>query len=119
MYRDGEEYEREAFEDEFEGMKLNKDTTKAIEYFKLIGDSFAVGEIYKDEGDFDEAIKWYKKELTGEEVAWAIYYIANVYEKSGDTDNAVKYYRMLTERNYNVPAKRKERFVSYGPDGRN
>ena len=118
MYRDGEEYEREAFEDEFEGMKLNKDTTKAIEYFKLIGDSFAVGEIYKDEGDFDEAIKWYKKELTGEEVAWAIYYIANVYEKSGDTDNAVKYYRMLTERNYNVPAKRKERFVSYGPDGK-
>ena len=118
MYRDGEEYEREAFDDEFEGMKLNKDTTKAIEYFKLIGDSFAVGEIYKDEGDFDEAIKWYKKELTGEEVAWAIYYIAKVYEKSGDTDNAVKYYRMLTERNYNVSAKRKERFVSYGPDGK-
>lgn len=118
MYRDGEEYEREAFEDEFEGMKLNKDTTKAIEYFKLIGDSFAVGEIYKDEGDFDEAIKWYKKELTGEEVAWAIYYIAKVYEKAGDTDNALKYYRMLTERNYNVPEKRKERFVSYGPDGK-
>ena len=32
MYRDGKKYEREAFEDEFEGVKLNKDTTKAIEY---------------------------------------------------------------------------------------
>lgn len=38
MYRDGEEYEREAFDEEFEGMKLNKDAVKAIEYFKLIGD---------------------------------------------------------------------------------
>ena len=122
MYRDGEEYEHEAFDEdfdeEFEGMKLKKDTTKAIEYFKLIGDSLAVGEIYKDEGDFDEAVKWYEKELTGENVAWAIYDIAEVYEKAGDTDNAVKYYRMLTERNYNVPAKHKERFVSYGPDGK-
>lgn len=51
-------------------------------------------------------------------MAWAIYYIAKVYEKAGDTDDAVKYYRMLTERNYNVPAKHKERFVSYGPDGK-
>ena len=114
MYRDGEEY----FDDEFEGMKLNKDTAKAIEYFKLIGDSFTIGEIYEDDGDFDEAVKWYEKELTGENVAWAIFSIAELYEKAGDTDNAVKYYKMLTAKNYNVPTKRKERFVSYSPDGK-
>lgn len=118
MYRDGEKYEREAFDDEFEGMKLHKNTAKAIEYFKLIGDSLAVGEIYEDEGNFDEAVKWYEKELTGENVAWAICGIAEVYEKSGDIENAVKYYRMLAEKNYNAPAKHKERFVSYGPDGK-
>ena len=114
MYRDGEEY----FDDEFEDMKLNKDTAKAIEYFKLIGDSLSIGEIYEDNGDFDEAVKWYEKELTGENVAWAIFSIAELYEKAGDTDNAVKYYRMLAEKNYNVPTKRKERFVSYSPDGK-
>ena len=118
MYRDGEEYEREAFDDEFEGMKLHKDTAKAIEYFKLIGDSDALREIYEAEGNFAEAIEQYKKEMTGENIAWSIFSIAELYEKAGDKDNAVKYYRMLAEKNYNAPAKRKERFVSYGPDGK-
>lgn len=118
MYRDGEEYEREAFDDEFEGMKLHKDTAKAIEYFKLIGDSDALREIYEAEGNFAEAIEQYKREMTGENIAWSIFSIAELYEKAGDKDNAVKYYRMLAEKNYNAPAKRKERFVSYSPDGK-
>lgn len=113
MYRDGEDYEREAFDDEFEGAKLAADTAKAIAFFELAEDYCSVGDIHKAAGNFAEALAWYEKAVAGEHRAYAIFCIASTHQAAGNLDAAAEFYRQLVDF---VP--KRETFTSYSPNGK-
>ena len=43
---------------------------------------------------YDDAIKWYNKDLEIEEYAWSYYGIASIYGRWGDVDNTVSYLKL-------------------------
>jgi len=63
-------------------------------------------------GNYDEAIKWYKKDLEVEEFEWSYYGIASIYGRKGDIKNTIKYLKLAIAINPNVKnaAKNEEDF---------
>lgn len=58
-------------------------------------------------GHYDEAIKWYEKDLEVENFEWSYYGIASIYGRKGDTSNAVKYLKLAIDINPNVKTEAK------------
>jgi len=52
--------------------------------------------------NYDEAIKWYKKDLEVEKFEWSYYGIASIYGRKGDIKNTVKYLKLAIDINPNV-----------------
>ncbi|MGV8980480.1 tetratricopeptide repeat protein [Clostridium sp.] len=63
-------------------------------------------------GHYDEAIKWYKKDLEVEKFEWSYYGIASVYGRKGDINNTIKYLKLAIDINANIKntAKNEEDF---------
>ncbi|MGH4139237.1 tetratricopeptide repeat protein [Clostridium sp.] len=53
-------------------------------------------------GHYDEAIKWYKKDLEVEKFEWSYYGIASIYGRKGDVNNTIKNLKLAIEINPNV-----------------
>ncbi|MCB2295570.1 hypothetical protein LGK95_19000 [Clostridium algoriphilum] len=53
-------------------------------------------------GNYDEAIKWYKKDLEVEKFVWSYYGIASIYGRKGDINNAIKYLKLAIDINPNI-----------------
>lgn len=53
-------------------------------------------------GYYDEAIKWYKRDLEVEKFEWSYYGIASIYGRKGDIDNTVKYLKLAIDINSNI-----------------
>ncbi|WP_312884250.1 tetratricopeptide repeat protein [Clostridium psychrophilum] len=47
--------------------------------------------------NYDEAIKWYKKDLEVENYEWSYYGIASIYGRRGDVKNAIKYLKLAID----------------------
>ena len=57
---------------------------------------------------YDEAIKWYKKDLEVEQFEWSYYGIASIYGRKGDVKNTVEYLKLAIDINPNVKNAAKE-----------
>ena len=66
-------------------------------------------ELYRN---YDEAIKWYKKDLEVEKFEWSYYGIASIYGRKGDIENTIKYLKLAIDINPNIKnaAKNEEDF---------
>ena len=53
-------------------------------------------------GHYDEAIKWYKKDLEVENFEWSYYGIASIYGRKGDVNNTIKYLKLAIDINPNI-----------------
>jgi len=53
-------------------------------------------------GYYDEAIKWYKKDLEVEKFEWSYYGIASIYGRKGDIGNTIKYLKLAIDINPNI-----------------
>ncbi|MCA1076031.1 hypothetical protein K9O30_20370 [Clostridium bowmanii] len=53
-------------------------------------------------GHYDEAIKWYKKDLELENFEWSYYGIASIYGRKGDRSNTIKYLTLAIDINPNI-----------------
>lgn len=47
--------------------------------------------------NYDEAIKWYKKDLEVENYEWSYYGIASIYGRRGDVKNTIKYLKLAID----------------------
>ncbi|MBU3143678.1 tetratricopeptide repeat protein [Clostridium sp. CF012] len=63
-------------------------------------------------GHYDEAIKWYKKDLEVEKFEWSYYGIASIYGRKGDIESTIKYLKLAIDINPNIrnAAKNEEDF---------
>lgn len=52
---------------------------------------------YELNGDYDNAIKWYDKDLEIENYIWSYYGKASIYGRRGDVENTIKYLKIAIE----------------------
>lgn len=77
-----------------------KDIDKSLDIKNDYGYAmFNKGLGYELLGYFDEAIKWYKKDLEIEEYSWSYYGIASIYGRRNDAASTVKYLKKAIELN--------------------
>jgi tetratricopeptide (TPR) repeat protein len=102
-----------AYSGDFEGGM--KQIDKALELNPNYGyarfNKALANELY---GHYDEAIKWYNKNLEIEKFEWSYYGIASVYGRKGDVNNVIKYLKLAIEINSSIKdaAKSEEDFDS-------
>ena len=83
-----------------EGMKqIDKALELKPNYGYAIFNKALANELY---GYYDEAIKWYKKDLEVEKSEWSYYGIASIYGRKGDINNTVKYLKLAIAINANI-----------------
>jgi tetratricopeptide (TPR) repeat protein len=102
-----------AYSGDFEGGM--KQIDKALELNPSYGYArFNKALAYELYGYYDEAIKWYNKNLEVEKFEWSYYGIASIYGRKGDVNNVIKYLKLAIEINPSIKdaAKSEEDFDS-------
>lgn len=83
-----------------EGMRqIDKALELKPNYGYAIFNKALANELY---GFYDEAIKWYKKDLEVEKSEWSYYGIASIYGRKGDINNTTKYLKLAIAINENI-----------------
>lgn len=89
-----------------EGMRqIDKALALKPNYGYAIFNKALANELY---GYYDEAIKWYKKDLEVEKNEWSYYGIASIYGRKGDINNTVKYLKLAIAINANIKSTAKD-----------
>lgn len=79
-----------AYNGNFDGAM--KDINKSLQINEDYGYAkFNKALTYELYGNMDEALKWYNKDLEGEEYVWSYYGIASIYGRKGDVSNTMIY----------------------------
>jgi tetratricopeptide (TPR) repeat protein len=86
----------QCFSNNFEGGMANID--KSLQLKPDYGYAlFNKGLAYELYGHYDDAIKWYNKDLEVEEYVWSYYGISSIYGRRGDVTNTVKYLKLALD----------------------
>jgi tetratricopeptide (TPR) repeat protein len=86
----------QCFSNNFEGGMANID--KSLQLKPDYGYAlFNKGLAYELYGHYDDAIKWYNKDLEVEEYVWSYYGISSIYGRRGDVANTVKYLKLALD----------------------